>query len=151
MSTLAERVNRRMEDLKLSQAALARMAKVKPPSVVQWRNNHTKELSGPVLLRAAQALQCRAQWLATGVGPVEEDIYQHPAHRAHEVETNAFAAPKRADPAWPFHHISLAKLGALTQIEAMQLEGAWRTAAKQLNLDIETEAPVRGNLSARQA
>lgn len=146
MSTLAERVNRRMTDLGLSQAEVARRSKVKPPSVAQWRNGHTKNLAGDVLLRAAQALQCRAVWLATGVGPIEDTPYQAHVLTAEEPQTTAKivkAADKRHH-RWPFAHIDLSKLSALSAEDAQQLEGAWRLTAKQMDFDIEVEAPARG-------
>lgn len=141
MSTLAERVERRMADLGLKQAEVARRSKVKAPSVQQWRNGHTKTLAGDVLLRAAQALQCRPAWLATGVGPMENNPYAPDAHTAEEPQPSAqiVSASGKRQPKWPFAHIDPMKVGALSSDDAQQLEGAWRVVAKQLNIDIEVE------------
>lgn len=60
----------------MSPAELARAVKVKPPSVSDWLSGETKTIKGENLLRAAQALQCTPQWLATGLGPMALDPAQ---------------------------------------------------------------------------
>lgn len=80
MSSLADRVKQRMTELKLRHSLRARLAQVKPPSVAQWLNGRTKEISGETLLLAATALQCSPKWLATGVGPRNAEE----GHRAEE-------------------------------------------------------------------
>lgn len=67
-STLAQRVKERMEALGLSNAQLARMAKVSQPTSFNWASGKTKSLKGEPLLRAAHALGVTPQWLATGCG-----------------------------------------------------------------------------------
>jgi hypothetical protein len=37
--------------------------------VSDWMSGETKTIKGENLLRAAQALQCSPQWLASGIGP----------------------------------------------------------------------------------
>ena len=69
MSSLADRIKQRLDDVGLTAAELARACKVKPPSVWAWLSGDTKTIKGENLLRAAQALQCSPHWLATGLGP----------------------------------------------------------------------------------
>lgn len=86
MSSLADRVNQRMEHLALRQVDLARLSQVKPASVAQWRNGRTKEISGETLLLAAAALKCSPKWLATGLGPVGPEEPPPEGHCAREPE-----------------------------------------------------------------
>jgi transcriptional regulator with XRE-family HTH domain len=144
MSTLAERINQRMNDLKLTQAELARQAKVKPPSVAQWRNGHTKTLSGDVLLRTATVLSCFPQWLATGVGPMQANLYEPPGQTRTEeaaLQNNVIKTSERRATRWPFRRISREKIEALSLMELSQLEGAWSLAAAQLRIDVDVQPP----------
>lgn len=92
MSSLADRVNQRMQALALRQVDLARLSQVRPASVAQWRNGRTKELTGETLLLAAAALRCTPKWLATGVGPVEIEQTDIQAHAAREPDPWALDA-----------------------------------------------------------
>lgn len=55
---------------RVSQAALARHCKVKPPSVSDWFSGETKTLAAESLLLAADYLKVRAEWLSSGKGPM---------------------------------------------------------------------------------
>lgn len=68
LSTLAERIRERLDALEMSDAELARQAKVKPPSVFAWLSGETKSIKGDNLLRAAAALKVTPEWLAYGIG-----------------------------------------------------------------------------------
>lgn len=78
MSSLAERVDSRMQAVGLRQVDLARLCQVAPASVAQWRNGRTKEITGETLLLAAAALQCSPKWLATGKGPIDANVAAAP-------------------------------------------------------------------------
>ena len=54
----------------ITQAELARLCGVKPPSVNGWLSGKSKFLRGENLLQAANALKVNQQWLATGEGPM---------------------------------------------------------------------------------
>lgn len=95
MSSLADRVKLRMEQLALRQVDLARLSQVKPASVAQWRNGRTKEISGETLLLAAAALKCSPKWLATGLGPIVPEEPMQSGHTARECETYALDAQAR--------------------------------------------------------
>lgn len=56
---------------KRSKKALADYCGVKPPSVNDWFSGKTKSLKGQSLIRAAEYLNVREQWLADGSGPME--------------------------------------------------------------------------------
>lgn len=58
---------------KLTQKELAKAAGIKQPSLSELESGETKEVSGPVLIAIAQALRVRAEWLMTGVEPIEID------------------------------------------------------------------------------
>jgi SOS-response transcriptional repressor LexA len=58
----------------ITQAELARLCDVKPPSVHGWLSGKSKFLRGENLLQAASALKVNQQWLATGEGPMSASI-----------------------------------------------------------------------------
>jgi transcriptional regulator with XRE-family HTH domain len=68
MNTLATRIKERLDTLGKTQAGLARYCKVQRPSVSKWLSGSTKTLQGQNLLRAAEYLECDAEWLADGKG-----------------------------------------------------------------------------------
>jgi len=68
MKTLADRLSMAMKSANISQAELARLCGVKPPSVNGWLSGKSKFLRGENLLKAAEALQVSEDWLATGQG-----------------------------------------------------------------------------------
>jgi len=68
MKTLASRLSTAMKNANISQAELARLCGVKPPSVNGWLSGKSKFLRGENLLKAASALQVSEDWLATGQG-----------------------------------------------------------------------------------
>ncbi|EMJ4069568.1 TPA: helix-turn-helix transcriptional regulator [Pseudomonas aeruginosa] len=59
---------------KVTQAALARACRVKPPSVNDWLSGKTKTIEGENLLNAAAFLRVSPLWLATGKGPMRERL-----------------------------------------------------------------------------
>ena len=68
-STLKERLELAMAGPPaVSQAALARACKIKPPSVSEWLSGKTKRLDGENLFRAANFLNVNPEWLA-GLSP----------------------------------------------------------------------------------
>ena len=71
MSTLAERLRERTDELGVSQAQLARATGAKEPSVSKWFSGATKNLKGKNLVKAAELLMVSEAWLADGVGPKE--------------------------------------------------------------------------------
>lgn len=62
-----------LPDHKKSKKALADYCGVSPPSVNGWFNGKTKSLKGTSLIKAAEYLNVREQWLADGTGPKERD------------------------------------------------------------------------------
>lgn len=76
METLAERLKFASKKADLTQAKLARLCGVKPPSVSDWFSGKTKRLEGMNLFNAAKALSVRPEWLADGKGHPYEKAEQ---------------------------------------------------------------------------
>jgi hypothetical protein len=57
----------------INQRQLAIACNVKPPSVNGWFSGETKSLKGDTAVKAARYLMVRAEWLATGIGPMKLD------------------------------------------------------------------------------
>jgi transcriptional regulator with XRE-family HTH domain len=73
MSVFGDRVRKALAaDSKLSSAGLARACGIKPPSVSNWLTGKNKSARGQTLIRAADYLGVRAEWLATGRPPMRE-------------------------------------------------------------------------------
>lgn len=68
-STLSERVKERMSALEMSNAELARLSGVEPPTSYNWASGKTKSIKAEPLLKAAAALKVTPEWLATGRPP----------------------------------------------------------------------------------
>lgn len=68
--SLSDRLTLAMNRAGITQAELARLCGVKPPSVNGWLSGKSKFLRGENLLQAANALKVNQQWLATGEGPM---------------------------------------------------------------------------------
>lgn len=68
MPTLADRIRRRIDHLKLSKPTVAKGAGVSRQAVYDWLRGDTKELRGPTLLKLARTLGTSPEWLATGRG-----------------------------------------------------------------------------------
>lgn len=66
--TLAERIQQRMDTIGINQAELARRTGISPPSVNAWLSGDTKALKAATMMRLATVLQCRPEWLNTGMG-----------------------------------------------------------------------------------
>lgn len=64
----SDRVKDRMKALKLSSVELAQLVGVSKGSVTHWTNG-TNQASGKRLIALANALECSAEWLATGGAP----------------------------------------------------------------------------------
>ncbi|MES2488528.1 MAG: S24 family peptidase [Pseudomonadota bacterium] len=72
MRNLAERVAAALAHANIDQADLARLVKVKPPSVNDWLSGKTKSLKANTAIAAARALGVNADWLANGRGRMLE-------------------------------------------------------------------------------
>ena len=90
MSSLADRVQERLNALGMSPTQLARAVRVKPPSISGWLSGATKTIKGENLLRAAQALQCTPHWLATGLGPKSSEEAGSPVLAVREETVSYF-------------------------------------------------------------
>ena len=81
MSTLQDRMVRALayrqsistKGESVNQSTLARYCGVKTPSVTNWFNGRTKELTVSNLIRAAEYLKVNKDWLAGGRGPMVLD------------------------------------------------------------------------------
>jgi transcriptional regulator with XRE-family HTH domain len=73
--SIGERIKlaREMAEPEISQAELARRIGVTRSSVNQWESGDTKGLRPENLVRAAQELEVRIEWLAMNKGPMRED------------------------------------------------------------------------------
>jgi len=67
MSTLAERIQRRIDDLGLKPAVVARDAGLKPDYVRDVLRGSKKSISGENAVALARVLQCSLNWLLTGL------------------------------------------------------------------------------------
>lgn len=83
MSDWGDRIKTRREELGMSQAALARLCRVKPPSVNDWESGKTRALKARSLLAIAKALDVAPDWITHG-GPITtltlQQTIQEPAH-----------------------------------------------------------------------
>lgn len=100
-TTLAERVTERMEAMRLSNAKLAKAAKVKPPTAFNWACGKTKNIKGEPLLLAAIALGVTPGWLATGMGKKFPDTSEQ-KHSVQEENVAYFEKPGTLLYPWPF-------------------------------------------------
>lgn len=79
MTTLSDRITYllSLSTPPMDQAELAKICKVKAPSVSDWLNGKTKNLQGSTLVRLVEHFMCSPIWLATGEGePFREDASQ---------------------------------------------------------------------------
>lgn len=98
LSTLAGRLEAAMADHpEVTNAELARTAKVKPSSVSDWLSGESKALKAVPLLRVAARLGVHPLWLATGEGPRYASI----------------AAESPLSTRWPFKKVHAEDLQAL--------------------------------------
>lgn len=77
MKTLSERISWLLDAYNLSQSELAKIAKVKQPSVAAWVNGRTQSLKADVALAICEKLPVMYNWLVTGQGeplPKGKDI-----------------------------------------------------------------------------
>lgn len=98
MSTLADRIKERLLATGLSNAQLAKAAKVRQPTAHNWGSGKTKAIKGEPLLAAAAALGVNPKWLATGLGPKFPEQLSEDANR-HEVRESAASYSTEHD-AW---------------------------------------------------
>lgn len=81
MSTLQDRMNKALEyrqsiaskGERINKASLAEYCKVSTPSVSNWFNGRTQELTGSNLVNAAKYLMVNQEWLASGRGRMNPD------------------------------------------------------------------------------
>lgn len=79
----------------MSQAALAKAAGIKQPSVSELESGETKEISGPTLIAIAGALKVRPEWLVSGKGPMDAGEFETLAPDERELLHNYRAALPR--------------------------------------------------------
>lgn len=72
MSEWGDRVQARRKSLSMRQAELARRVGVSAASVNDWESGKTQSISGPNLLRLAEALAVPSDWILHGTGPAPE-------------------------------------------------------------------------------
>jgi transcriptional regulator with XRE-family HTH domain len=113
MNTLESRLGKAFNKDQHTQAALAKAAGVKPPSVADWFNGKTRTLKAEPLVRAAIYLGVEPLWLAAGEGPM---------HRSGFTAREPTAAYE-SRPAWPFTRLSEASICSLSREELALLEG----------------------------
>jgi transcriptional regulator with XRE-family HTH domain len=78
-TTLKERLALAMKGPPVvTQAALARVCEVSPPSVSDWLSGKTKTLAGMNLVKAARLLNVNPEWLGTGRGPMRLNASAQP-------------------------------------------------------------------------
>jgi transcriptional regulator with XRE-family HTH domain len=66
MTLLSDRIKEALADINLTQAEFARRINVERATVNDWYKGRTQDISGPNLLRAAEALKVNPLWLAEG-------------------------------------------------------------------------------------
>lgn len=87
--------------------------------------------------------QAVGAWFTTGRMdkswlPIVEQVLGAPLGFGSTVAPATVLAEKRSAAAkWPFRRLDLAKIAALHPDDIKELEGAWRAAARSLNLEIE--------------
>lgn len=102
---------------KMSQAALAKAAGVKQPSISELESGETKIISGDTLIAISQALQVRPEWIVTGREPMEV----HPHALLSEDERDLLAKYRSAAPRWKVSIRYMAALrGDVQQEEAAE-------------------------------
>jgi transcriptional regulator with XRE-family HTH domain len=69
--TASERLRDARERAGLNQAQLAQAVGVSRAAVSQWESGDTKSMQPVNLFKVARALNCSAEWLATGNGAIE--------------------------------------------------------------------------------
>jgi transcriptional regulator with XRE-family HTH domain len=77
MSNLADRVKQCMAETGNTPASVATYIGIKAPSIYDWLNGTTKNLSGMNLIRAAQLFNVQPEWLQSGTG----DRWESPSSR----------------------------------------------------------------------
>jgi transcriptional regulator with XRE-family HTH domain len=71
MSTLSERLTMIMEQKNIKQADLMRATGASRPAIHSWLSGSTKNLKGENLVKTAEFLGVRTDWLAYGTGSIE--------------------------------------------------------------------------------
>lgn len=80
MSNLAARLAKAMTlDPNMTQVKLAKVCRVRQPSVNDWLSGKSKSMGGEALVRAAEALGVSPKWLATGEGAMVARAASQPA------------------------------------------------------------------------
>lgn len=142
MSTLAGRLAAALADVPdVTNAELARVARVKPSSVSDWLSGESKAIKAEPLLRVAARLGVHPLWLCSGEGPRHNTVAAEspnatrwPFKKVHAEDLTALppAALETAE------RLLRAYLGKPTAIEATSAPAPqrpgldWRNLAKQI-------------------
>lgn len=118
MTSLAARLSTLLEETGTSQAALARVCGVKPPSVSDWLSGRTRELTAPHLLRAAAHFNVNPGWLATGAGSKYAQAGQALVANS---PLGRYDVP--AESRWPFTRVTATRWAALPAALRTRIEG----------------------------
>jgi DNA-binding Xre family transcriptional regulator len=76
MNTLRERIIKRLDDLEMRRADLARATGLSRASVSNIINGKTKKMSSETLFLIAGALKCNPGWIRDGQGPQDMKLMQ---------------------------------------------------------------------------
>jgi len=79
--SIADRIQQRMKALGLKQSQIATLVGVSAPTAHDWTTGEIKTIKHDNLMALARVLQCRPEWLNSGLGPLSTDA---PDHRAME-------------------------------------------------------------------
>ena len=128
MRTFAERLLQCIDDVKTSQAEVARKAGISGASISEWATGKVQpsNVKAEPLLKAAAFLQVNPMWLLLGRG--QRDVAA--------ATVLALAEPTARYQPWPFEGIDQDLLRGLTARQIVQVEGAWLLAAKQLGFSL---------------
>lgn len=87
ISTLSERINQAMNFSKINNSTLAKATNITRSAITQWRNGTTKNLDAKTCIRAANAMNISASWLADGSGKMTDQATPQPQTLADRTRT----------------------------------------------------------------
>lgn len=117
---------------RFGQNAIAKAAGVSEPSVSAWFTGATKpdQIKAEPLLRAAQFLRVRPEWLVFGTGPMVTKAILEEGMVAAPLE------PLTRRPPWPFPGVDEARVAKAKIEHRRLLSGALLVAAGEIGIDI---------------